>query len=90
MKNLASMRPDLLLITTQGVKGKKYHSNLQGSCRMKVSKGYNEPEDSICLDVFEGFGNTYNHAETAKINICFSDGKEWNGNFEKLQKALNL
>lgn len=47
------MRPDLLLVTTQGVRGGKHHSNLQGQCKIKITKGFNEPENSITVDVFE-------------------------------------
>jgi len=82
------MRPDLLLVTTQGVRGGKHHSNLQGQCKMKVCKGYCEPENSITIDVFEGLGHTYSPAETAKINISFDNGKEWNGTFEQLKAIL--
>lgn len=84
----ASMRPDLLLVTTQGVKGGRPHTNMQGSCRIKVQKGFNEPENSIWVDVFEGVGHTYNRAETAKINISFADGKEWNGTFDELKAII--
>jgi hypothetical protein len=89
-KETATKRSDILLVTTQGVRGGKHHSNIQGQCKLKVTKGFNEPENSITIDAFEGLGHTYQPAETAKINIQFANGKEWNGNFEDLQKALNL
>jgi len=88
MKNSASMRPDQLLVITQGVRGGKHHSNLQGQCKLKVTKGFNEPESSITVDVYEGLGYNYKPSETAKVNISFSDGTEWNGTFEQLQKSL--
>lgn len=88
MKNSASMRPDHLLVTTQGIRGGKYHSNIQGNCRIKVTKGFNEPENSIWVDVFEGSGHTYQQADTAKINISFADGKQWDGTFEQLKKLM--
>lgn len=87
MKN-ASMRPDQMLVTTQGVKGGKTHTNKQGNCRIIVKKGFNEPENSIWVDVFTGIGNTYRPAETATINISFADGKQWNGTFEELKRKL--
>lgn len=83
----ALMRPDQLLVTTQGIRAGKTHTNRQGSCRMIVKKGFNEPENSIWLDVFTGIGEV-RPAETASINISFADGKQWNGDFSKLQKRL--
>lgn len=88
MKNSASMRPDLLLVTTQGVRGGKHHSNSQGQAKFKVCKGYNEPENSITVDVFEGLGHSYKQAETAKVNISFADGSQFNGTFDELKKAI--
>ncbi len=90
MSNSASMRPDLLLVTTRGVKGGKLHSNPQGCAKLKVLKGYNEPENSISIDVFKGSGFSYAPRETALINITFSNGGEWYGTFDELQKALSL
>ena len=90
MNNSETTRKDELLVITQGVRGGKMHSNLQGQARLKVTKGFNEPENSITIDVFEGLGHSYNRADTAKINIQFSDGTEWNGNFDKLKKALGI
>lgn len=88
MKNSASMRPDLLLVTTQCIKGGKTHTNRQRNCRMSVSKGFNEPTNSIWLDVYTGIGNTYSQAENALINVSFSDGQEWNGTFAELREKL--
>lgn len=82
------MRPDILLVATQGVRGGKIHSNIQGNCRIKVTKGYNEPANTIWVDVFEGAGHTYKQAEKAKINVSFADGKQWDGNFDSLKDKL--
>lgn len=82
------MRPDQLLVITQGVRGGKHHSNLQGQVKAVVKKGYNESENSITIDVFKGSGHTYEPTETAKINISFADSKEWNGNFENLKDKI--
>jgi hypothetical protein len=88
MKHTASKRPDQLLVTTQGIRGGKSHTNKQGNCRIIVKKGYNEPENSIWVDVYNGSGLTYQPAETAMINISFADGTQWNGNFEQLKTKL--
>lgn len=82
------MRPDLLLVTTQGRQGKKKHTNQQGQCLISVSKGYNEPCNEILVDVFKGLGHTYEPAETALINISFADGKQFNGTFDQLKEKL--
>jgi len=88
MKNSASMRPDILLVTTQGVKGGKHHTNRQGQCRIAVAKGYNEPVNAITVDAFKGMGHSYEPAETALINISFADGTQFNGTFDSLQKIV--
>lgn len=88
MKQTASKRPDQLLVTTQGVRGGKLHTNQQGQVSVRVNKGYSFPEDSITVDVFKGLGHTYERAETANINISFADGTQWNGNFAALQNKL--
>jgi hypothetical protein len=86
--NQASMRPDQMLVTVQGVRGGKTHTNKQGSCRIIVKKGFNEPENYIWVDVFSGRGAEYKAAANATISISFKDGTEWNGSFEDLQKKL--
>lgn len=88
MKKEALKRPDQLLVITQGTRGGKQHSNLQGQIKAVVKKGYNEPENSITIDVFTGTAENYKPAETALINISFSDQTEWNGNFEQLRHGL--
>jgi len=83
------MRTDEMLVTTQGVQGKKKHTNLQGMVSIAVLKGFNEPENRITVDCFKGLGHSYQRRETALINITFADGKEWNGTFADLQKDLS-
>lgn len=79
MEKNASMRKDQLLVTTQGIRGGKTHTNRQGNCRIIAKKGYNEPENYIWIDVPK---------EEALINITFADGHQWNGHFNDLQKKL--
>lgn len=85
MQNSASMRPDLMLVTTQGIQGKKSHTNRQGNCRIVTQKGFNEPTNSILVDVYKGSGRNYEQCENAMINITFKSGKEFNGTFEQLE-----
>lgn len=88
MQNSASMRPDSMLVTVQGVRGGKTHTNRQGSCRIVTTKGYNEPTNTIWVDVFKGSGKNYEPAENASINITFKSGKEFNGTFEQLETLI--
>lgn len=82
------MRNDLLVTTTQGIRGGKHHSNQQGQATILVSKGYNEPKDTITVDCFRGLGHTYEPREKALITIECSDGLFWSGTFDDLKSAL--
>lgn len=79
MEKNASMRKDQLLVTTQGIRGGKTHTNRQGNCRVIAKKGYNEPEDYIWIDVPK---------EKALLNVTFASGQQWNGHFADMEKLL--
>jgi hypothetical protein len=82
------MRTDQLLVTTQGVRGGKQHTNKQGRVRASALKGFNEPENSIEIDAFSGYAGNYQPREEVLLCIKFRDGKEFNGTFADLHSKL--
>lgn len=81
------MRKDILQVVTQGVRSKRKHLNLQGMARLTVTKGFNEPSNSIEIDCLSGLSNVQ-HRETALISIDFADGQKWSGTFAQLQNVI--
>lgn len=82
------MRKDNLQVITKGTRhDSKQHLNVQGSVTAKVSKGFNDPSNSITVEVISGLKNI-ERREEALINIEFSDGTEWTGTFDKLYKIF--
>lgn len=82
------MRQDILQVKKQGVKGMKTHVSVEGKAALIVSKGYNEPENIITVDTFEGLGRTYHKRDTAIIEIVFSNSQIWTGTFDELKNSL--
>ena len=82
-------RPDLLQITTQGIKGGNAKTERKGQCLITVTKGFNEPQYNISVDVYTGSGNNYKPRENALLNIHFPDGQLFSGTFEDLQSLIN-
>lgn len=82
------MRHDKLVTTTQGIRGNKKHSNVQGMTRLSVSKGFNEPENVIIVDTYKGYEKSYQPRETAIVDISFADGKQFSGTFDELKDKL--
>lgn len=75
------MRNDLLQVTTVSKAGKWSKGTLKGAAYLTVTKGFNEPSNQIAVEVTS-------HPE-ALINVTFSDGYLWSGDFNKLRHLLN-
>lgn len=83
-------RPDILQVSAQGIRGGKFTTAIKGQAKLIVCKGYNEPDNSVTIDTYQGSGHNYRPAETALINITFADGQQFNGTFEQLKAKLKL
>lgn len=87
------MRHDLLQVTTVSKSGKFSKRTLKGAAYLTVTKGFNEPSNQIAIEVTHTSGvgsflTNHSHPE-ALINVTFSDGYVWSGDFNKLRHLLN-
>ena len=81
-------RNEHMVVFSQGVSGKGGQSRKQGRVRITTTKGYNEPANTIEVDVLAGTRGSYKKREEALLSIEFKDGTSFNGTFAELAAII--